>query len=169
MRMLGNITLIDDRECFLKQKELGLDALRDVDKSDKFVNLLENKRGMIKTALMDQSLMAGIGNECSDEILFQSRIHPKEKVSELGKDELITLFNNMRSVLKTKIEAGMGTENLPGSYILKHRSEGAQCLSCGGSVATVKVGWPVGLLLSSMPVQVRQDRILRAERIAIFH
>lgn len=140
MRVLGNVTLIEDRELFLKEKELGPDALRDIDDPEIFFRLLKNRRGIIKTALMDQSLIAGIGNVCSDEILFQSGIHPRRSVPSLDKTELRILFDNIHVVLETYINAGLEYENMPDNFLFGHRSEGADCPSCGGSIEKIKVG-----------------------------
>jgi len=140
MRMLGKVSLISDQNKFIEEKNLGPDALKEVSSVEKFLELFSSKRGMIKTALMDQSLLAGIGNVCSDEILFQSRIHPKTPVNDLKKEQLKKIYDNMHSVLKTKIEAGLSPDGLPNSYILKHRSEGAQCPSCGSKIKKIKVG-----------------------------
>ena len=139
MRMLGEVRLVENREQFIREKELGPDALRDVNDFEVFTGLLDEKRGYIKSALMDQSLMAGIGNECSDEILFQSRIHPKTDVQDLDRDMLKTLFSNIREVLRAKIDSNLNPENLPDSYILKNRSEGAACPNCGGEIERIKV------------------------------
>lgn len=139
MRMLGEITLIDDHEEFIEQKDLGPDALREVDSIDIFKELLGNKRGMIKSALMDQSLLAGIGNECSDEILYQSGIYPKTKVQALDEENLGALFHNMHAVLEIKIDSNLEIQNLPDSYILRHRSDGEECPRCGGTIQQIKV------------------------------
>jgi len=139
MRMLGEVRLIENRDKFIKEKELGSDALRDVDDVEIFTELLDQKRGYIKSALMDQSLMAGIGNECSDEILFQSRIHPKTNVQDLNTEQLKTLYSKIREVLQVKIDANLKPENLPDTYILKNRSEGAACPNCDGEIERIKV------------------------------
>ncbi|MGD8748632.1 MAG: zinc finger domain-containing protein [Balneolaceae bacterium] len=119
---------------------MGPDAWKHIDSTTKFIGLFKNKKGMIKTALIDQRLIAGIGNECSDEILFQSGIHPKTDIKKLDKEKLKKIFRNMRSVLKTKIKSGFDYDKLPDSYIFKHRSKGAECPNCGGTIEKIKVG-----------------------------
>ena len=63
------------------------------------------RRGKIKTVLMDQSVFAGIGNIYSDEILWLSEIHPMKPVSSLTQEELKLIFNSTKKILKKAIEA----------------------------------------------------------------
>ena len=63
------------------------------------------RRGKIKTVLMDQSVIAGIGNIYSDEILWLAGINPLKPVSSLTKKELESIFNSTKKILKKAIEA----------------------------------------------------------------
>ena len=139
MRMLGEIGLTESRENFIQQKNLGPDVYSDSFDLETFKDLLDNKRGMIKSALMDQSFIAGIGNECSDEILYQAGIHPKKTTSDLSDSDVKLIYQKMQEVLKEKIDANMEHRVLPESYILSHREEGAECPKCGGSIQKIKV------------------------------
>lgn len=138
-RMLGEITLTGDKEQFIRDKELGPDVYKDDFDFETFRNLLHNRRGMIKSALMDQELMAGLGNECSDEILFQASLHPKTKVSSLDDSQLRMLYDTMNEVLDRKIDADLKGEKLPDSYILANREEGADCPNCDGTIQRINV------------------------------
>lgn len=83
-RKLGRVRLLDDPDAFVAEKELGPDALGlDV---ETFAARLEDRRGMIKSALMDQTVIAGLGNIYADEVLFQAGIHPKTRVQALDED-----------------------------------------------------------------------------------
>ncbi|MGC9517578.1 MAG: hypothetical protein ACP5C3_07775 [Methanomicrobiales archaeon] len=53
---------------------------------------------------MNQHLVSAIGNIYSDEILYQSNIHPKTKVNNLNENDLKLIFNKMRNVLQTAID-----------------------------------------------------------------
>jgi formamidopyrimidine-DNA glycosylase len=84
-------------------KNLGPDALKIT--RQQFDALAEkNKAKNIKAFLMDQSIIAGIGNEYSDEILFQVGIDPHHTVKDLSKATLTKLYKNMLSVLKYAIQ-----------------------------------------------------------------
>ncbi len=139
-RMLGKLELIEDKKAFIQNKELGPDISSDYFDEETFLELVNSRRGMIKSSLMDQNLMAGIGNECSDEILFQARMHPKKKVNELNEDELRNLYDKIDMVVKTKLDCLDHDKELPDSFILKDRNEGADCPDCDGTIAKITVG-----------------------------
>lgn len=71
----------------------------------KFQERLAGKKGKIKTVLMDQSIFAGIGNIYSDEILWLSGIHPLKPAPSLTKEELKSIFNSTKKILKKATEA----------------------------------------------------------------
>lgn len=139
MRMLGEVGLIEDHEEFIRQKGLGPDPITGDISFPRFCELIEDSRGMIKTTLMDQSRIAGIGNECSEEILFQARIHPKTKVRDLTETALRKIYDTMREVVETKAKT-VGSPNLiPDHWILSHREDGADCPKCGGEIKRIEV------------------------------
>jgi len=137
MRKLGSIEVIDDLTAFKKEKELGEDAL-DIDLQT-FRSLLSDKRGMIKTALMDQSMIAGIGNAYSDEILFQCGIHPTTNVSALTDQQITNLHSAMWRILKTAINNHAEPSEMPDNYLITHRNEEGQCPRCGSKIEHIKV------------------------------
>jgi formamidopyrimidine-DNA glycosylase len=141
-RKFGKLQLIDDPNEFIVEGNLGPDALDRAVSVKKFRELLSGRRGELKAALMDQSLLAGIGNIYSDEILFQARLHPRTHVEDLDKSQIGKLHRVMRRVLKTAIKKGAGSDALferaPRSYLLRHRESGATCPRCGGKVRTMK-------------------------------
>jgi len=77
-RMFGKVDLVEDPEEFIEDKKLGPDALA-LDAAS-FRERLERRRGGVKAALMNQQVVAGIGNIYSDEILFQVRLHPRTDI-----------------------------------------------------------------------------------------
>ena len=83
---------------------LGPDAAN-VKRRD-FRGLLEQRRGGIKAALMDQRLVAGLGNLLVDEMLWVARIHPRTRVSSLGQKRREELFDALRKVLRGSIPTG---------------------------------------------------------------
>ena len=136
-RKLGGIGLTDNPEAFLSGKGIGPDAMS-LD-WDGFMKAFKGRRGMIKPALLNQAIVAGIGNMYADEILYQARIHPKTPIEKLSEDALGRLFASMREVLKKGIEHTVEGRPFPESFLLSHRSKGADC-PCGGKVESLKVG-----------------------------
>jgi len=137
LRKLGEVELLDDVEAFIERKDLGPDAL-EVDLKT-FKERLSGRRGMVKSRLMSQDIIAGIGNVYSDEILFQAGIHPRTPMRELDEGQIEQIFQIMKRVLKTAIDHKADPRQFPDSYIIPHREVGAQCPKCGGEVQRVKV------------------------------
>ena len=128
-RKLGKVDYTEDLDKYLEYKKLGPDAF-EITQED-FTEFLNKKRGSIKSALMDQKSIAGIGNICSDEICFQAGIHPGKKVKNIqdpGK-----LYNTMQRTLKT-VADHYPDYDLPKAYLLPHREEGEDCPRCSGTI-----------------------------------
>ncbi|WP_340105277.1 Fpg/Nei family DNA glycosylase [Rhodohalobacter sp. 8-1] len=136
-RMLGQVQLVEDIKQFLSDHDIGPDALRL--NRDEFRNILGTSRAMIKPTFMDQSKLAGIGNEYSDEILFQAGIHPRKQATDLNSDQLDDLFDQTHDVCTTAIENRIEWDKFPDSYLVRHREKGANCPICGGTIDTMKI------------------------------
>jgi len=85
---------------------LGLTPLDKRFTLDYFKQLLGKKRGNIKSFLVDQKNMAGIGNVYVQDILFNAKLHPKRKIPSLTAGEINALYKSIRSVLSESIEMG---------------------------------------------------------------
>jgi len=138
-RKLGKIRLIEDLKTFIEDKNLGWDVLDEALNQKAFGKLLEGTRATVKSALMNQGLMAGIGNVYSDEILFQSGIYPKKKASRLDENQTKVLHENVRKVLGTAIASGADPDRLPDSYLIPHREKNGKCPRCGKGLHGIKV------------------------------
>jgi len=136
-RKLGFLKIIDDPDKFCDENQIGPDAL-DLDKK-KFVQLLSQKKGKLKSALMDQSLLSGLGNIYVDEILFQSHLHPEQKLKNIGEEELGEMYKKMNQVLQIAIRKKADPDQLPATYLLPHRKEREKCPRCGGKIKKIKV------------------------------
>ncbi len=133
-RLLGQITFTDDPAEFIREHELGPDALDDDLEADAFIAALTGRRGAIKPALMNQSIVAGVGNVYADEILFQAGIHPDTAINQLDRERLRELHRTMRRVLRLASDRGGDVEKLPRSYLLTERREGGRCPRCGAGL-----------------------------------
>lgn len=136
-RKLGAIDLTESPDKFADEHNLGPDAL-DIELDD-FRKILENKRGMIKSALMDQSAIAGVGNVWSDEVLYQTKIHPEKKITDLTDKQIKKLHQNMRRIFKTSIKNQAKVKSLPDHYLVGHREDGADCPDCGGQIKRIEI------------------------------
>lgn len=103
--------------------------------------LQRRKNSSIKPVLLDQTIIAGIGNIYADESLWMSKIHPATKVVRLSKNKLKELHSNIKAVLTLSIEKGGSTdrnylnaEGKKGSYLEfanVFRKDGQPCIRCG--------------------------------------
>jgi len=103
----------------------------------------------IKAALLDQSVVAGVGNIYADESLWGAKLHPQRLVSSLSEQEFETLYNELRSVMDIAIEKGgssnhtyVNAEGKKGSYMnfaRVFRREGLACPRCGTTIEKMRV------------------------------
>jgi formamidopyrimidine-DNA glycosylase len=119
---------------------LGPDAL-EVDR-EQFAALLAGKSGQLKGALTEQSRIAGIGNAYSDEILHAARLSPFKMADKLNDDEVVRLYDAMRTVLTDALERQMGQKaaTMKGekrSGLKVHARTGLPCPVCGDTVREV--------------------------------
>ncbi|NCA93887.1 MAG: hypothetical protein EOM84_01780, partial [Sphingobacteriia bacterium] len=108
-RKFGKITFFKTREIgkTIHLKNVGPEPLEDKMNAKIFKDRLDLKpKGKIKTVLMDQTIIVGIGNIYSDEMLWLSGIHPESIVSKIPKKENGLLYKNMRIVLEKGIDLG---------------------------------------------------------------
>ena len=102
----------------------------------------------IKAALLDQTVVAGVGNIYADESLWEARIHPKRLVGSLGDNDFQNLYTGLRKVMNLSLEKGGSTdknylnaEGKSGQY-LDHasvfRKENTPCPRCGNLVEKIR-------------------------------
>lgn len=137
-RKLGWVGLTDTVAGVIEDQGLGPDALSI--SREEFVDRFIDRRAMIKTALMDQEFLAGVGNIYSDEILFQAGIHPTIRASDVSRKRLGEVYDIMQEVLETAIEAGADPKDFPDSWIIPQRRKGGTCPACGTALERLTVG-----------------------------
>ncbi|MGA4798085.1 Fpg/Nei family DNA glycosylase [Streptomyces lavendulocolor] len=121
---------------------LGPDPLADGFDREAFAALLAGERRQVKGALRDQSLIAGIGNAYSDEILHAARMSPFKPVRNLADDEVTTLYEAMRGTLAEAVERshGLAAGRLKAekkSGLRVHGRTGEPCPVCGDTIREV--------------------------------
>jgi formamidopyrimidine-DNA glycosylase len=131
-RMFGRLEIVDSIEPFLKKKKLGPDALNMT--FNEFKDSLKKRSTIAKTALMNQSIIAGIGNIYSDEILFQSRIHPKTKINRVPEQNLKILFESIKNVLTYGISKKGILETYSTNFLILHRKKDDICPVCSNHI-----------------------------------
>ncbi|MFI7008322.1 Fpg/Nei family DNA glycosylase [Streptomyces sp. NPDC050145] len=121
---------------------LGPDPLADTFDEAAFAGLLAGERRQIKGALRDQSLIAGIGNAYSDEILWAAKMSPFKLAATLTPDDVHTLYTALRDTLTDAVERSRGVaagrlkaEKKSGLHV--HGRTGETCPVCGDTILEV--------------------------------
>lgn len=153
VRKFGYLKLIRDDEInqIKELKEFGPEPLGKKFTFLVFLKVL-NKRGnaKIKQVLMDQKVLAGIGNIYSDEILFHSKVNPERKILSLSKKELKAIHKSIKKVLKIAIKAKGssvgdfirtdGSWGDMGKHHFVYGRSGLFCKYCGFIIQSIKLG-----------------------------
>ncbi len=155
MRKFAKVFLFDttDVETHSDLKDLGPEPLSLAFTLPKFIERLTARpTGKIKQVLMDQEIIAGIGNIYSDEILWEASVHPESRVSKIPKEQLSAMYKAMKMILKKGIDFGGDSmsdyRNIfgeRGDFQHRHnayRLTGKPCSKkgCDGTIHRLKIG-----------------------------
>jgi len=146
LRKFGRISLTPDPNSILNNT--GMDALDSQFSTAYLRQLFKNRKIRIKSFLLNQKYIAGLGNIYIDEILFRAGIHPASIVSDLSKAQIRTLYNCIKFILNQAIQK-MGTtisdyktsgggfgENQ--NYLQVYGREGKHCFKCDSQIIKIK-------------------------------
>ncbi len=117
---------------------------------EEFATIVKNRKGRIKSLLLDQTVIAGIGNIYADEMLFNARVHPETPASSIGKKAAERLYDSMKKTLTLAIAEKGSTlqdyrdaEGNAGNFQFFHKvydRKGEPCVVCGTPVRMMRVG-----------------------------
>eukprot|EP00899_Mesostigma_viride_P005400 jgi/Mesvir1/14861/Mv05475-RA.2 len=142
-RRFSRIRVLDDPEHSPPISELGFDALLAMPTLEEFSAKLRARTAPVKAVLLDQSFSAGVGNWVADEILYQARVHPSHRASQLSDRQVATLRDKMAYVLETAVGHNADSSFFPSDWMFHMRwgkgRAGAQNGS-GHKVAFITVG-----------------------------
>lgn len=131
-------------------KKVGPEPLEDAFTPEAFRQRFTRRpRTNIKAALLDQSIVAGIGNIYADESLWGAKLHPQRLVNSLQNEDFDNIYREMREVMSLAIEKGgssnhtyVNAEGKKGSYMdfaRVFRREGLPCPRCGTVIEKLRV------------------------------
>lgn len=151
-RKFGWMKLVPEVEVFEDGffAKLGPEALADDFTFEIFrQRISRRKKTTIKAAILDQSVLAGVGNIYADEGLYVARIHPATRVESVADVELMHLYAALREVMHLSITLGgssdknyIDAEGNRGSYLKfakVFRREGEECERCGHLIEKIRV------------------------------
>ncbi|HMJ23410.1 MAG TPA: bifunctional DNA-formamidopyrimidine glycosylase/DNA-(apurinic or apyrimidinic site) lyase [Terriglobales bacterium] len=117
---------------------------------DQFLRLFRGRKTPIKSALLNQKLLRGVGNIYADESLFRSGVRPRRQAASLTREDLRRLYLVLQEVLQEAISLGgssvsdyVDANGEEGFFQLKHRvygREGEPCLVCNTAIKRVIIG-----------------------------
>ena len=145
-RKFGRMKLINKDELESYFNNLGPDA-NNVNDINEIYNKIHKSSNMIKTILLDQSIISGIGNIYADEILFDSKISPFKKGKEITKEELENILKSSKKILNeaikykgTTIKSFTSAYHQKGSYqnfLMVHTKN--KCSICNSNIIKTKI------------------------------
>jgi formamidopyrimidine-DNA glycosylase len=150
LRKFAKIELLKTNSLLKELTSLGPEPLEKEFTFKKFKQIVKNRKIKIKQILMDQKLIAGIGNIYSDEILWRAKIHPLRQGAKLQEKELREIYKYIRPVLKQAIKL-KGTSisdyrNIKGEegqfrkLIKVYQKKGQECPRCKTEIKREKIG-----------------------------
>ena len=151
-RKFGRMTLINKEDlnntkCISKQ---GIEA-NSKDLTGKYIyDKIHKKNLAIKTLLLDQTIISGLGNIYADEVLFKSFINPNRKGRSLSLEECKLLAKSSKEIINKAIIYGgttirsytssLGVKGRYQKFLNVHTKNGEKCLNCGSIIQKVKIG-----------------------------
>ena len=131
-------------------QKVGPEPLEDDFTVDKFINnILRRRQSAIKAVLLDQTVLAGVGNIYADESLWAAKIHPIMLAGQIPRTKLIKLYSELRRILAMAIAKGGSTDRnyvnakgKRGSYLefaQVFRQNGQPCPRCGTEIIKIRV------------------------------
>ena len=118
-RKFERVGLVDNIDAFLQQKKIGPDGLTIT--LTELAARISSKKALIKPVLLDQSVVAGLGNWIVDEVLFQARVHPEQRANTLTGAQLTELHKAIHFVLETAIRHEATYRNFPADFLIHVR------------------------------------------------
>lgn len=104
MRMFGNMELLDRVNIEKLKNSIGINLLDDTLNTDRFLENIKSIRTNIKNILLNQRIFSGLGNIYANESLFEAKLHPELKTTEIDYDKADRLLTAIRKVLNKGIE-----------------------------------------------------------------
>jgi formamidopyrimidine-DNA glycosylase len=148
-RRFGEAFLIDDADLERRFERLGVEPLSEEFTPEALGEMAAGRTAPLKSFLLDQSRVAGIGNIYADEALFRARLHPLSPAGSMKPEHCEALRDAIVAALEAGIDGGgasiddyrdgRGERGTMQDEFLVHTREGEPCPSCGGPIARIVV------------------------------
>ena len=104
LRQFGYVKLVNEKELVKILDKFGYEPLKNTFTLNNFQNLIQGRKKNVKAFLLDQSLVAGLGNIYVDEVLFASRVLPQRTIDTLNEKEIKSIFKNIKKILQKAVD-----------------------------------------------------------------
>jgi formamidopyrimidine-DNA glycosylase len=165
-RRFGEAFLIDDADLSERFARLGVEPLSPEFTAEALGEMAAGRTAPLKSFLLDQSGVAGVGNIYADEALYRARLHPLSPAGSMKPEHLAALRDAVVAALEAGIDAGgssiddyrdgRGEKGTMQERFLVHTRAGEPCPSCGGEVARIVVGGRSTYFCPSCQVRLRR-------------
>jgi len=146
MKIVSKEELNDTEEI----KKQGIEPIDDKLNANYLLEKFKNKRLPMKTILLDQTIISGLGNIYADEVLYASKIHPLKLAKDVSLEECERIVTSSRKIIeKAIIEGGTTIKSYTSSlgvignyqnFLKVHTKENKVCEICGAKIKKIKVG-----------------------------
>jgi formamidopyrimidine-DNA glycosylase len=167
-RRFGEAFLIDDADLERRFARLGVEPLSDEFTPQALGEMAAGRTAPLKSFLLDQSGIAGVGNIYADEALFRARLHPLSPAGSMRPEHHAALRDAVVAALEAGIDGrgasiddyrdGRGEKGTMQDEFLVHTREGEPCPSCGGPIARIVVAGRSTYYCPSCQVRLRRRR-----------
>jgi formamidopyrimidine-DNA glycosylase len=168
-RKFGRLYLLDPSGLDALFARLGPEPLDAEAGREQFLALLRRRRGALKSLLLNQAAIAGLGNIYANEALFRAGLHPLRRAETLTEEERVRLYEAIQETLQSAIEHGgtsiatflsaLGSYGRNQDYLLVHQRAGKPCPRCGTPIArTVVAGRGTFFCPRCQPLSSRAQR-----------
>jgi len=165
-RRFGEAFLIDDSRLEERFAKLGVEPLSPEFTPQALGEMAAGRTAPLKSFLLDQSGVAGVGNIYADEALFRAELHPLSPAGSMKPEHLEALRDAVVAALEAGIDAGgssiddyrdaRGEKGGMQNEFLAHTREGEECLRCGGTIVRIVVGGRSTYFCPSCQVRLRR-------------
>jgi formamidopyrimidine-DNA glycosylase len=175
-RRFGEAFLVDDSGLGKRFERLGIEPLSEEFTAEALGEIAAGRTAPLKSFLLDQSGIAGVGNIYADEALFRARLHPLSPAASMRPEHREALRAAVVAALEAGIDGGgasiddyrdgRGEKGTMQDEFLVHTREGEPCPSCGGPIARIVVAGRSTYYCPSCQVRLRRRRRRPARRSA---
>jgi formamidopyrimidine-DNA glycosylase len=165
-RRFGEAFLLEDHQLEARFAELGVEPFSPEFTAQALGEMAAGRKAPLKSFLLDQSGVAGVGNISADEALFRAELHPLSPVGSMKPEHLEALRDGVVAALEAGIDAGgssiddyrdaRGEKGSMQDEFLVHTREGEDCPRCGRMIVRIVVGGRSTYFCPSCQVRLRK-------------